>query len=454
MHCQMGIILYSAAKPGINSGYFPAVNVREELRMRCFRLSQKKSSDSTTVQSTELQHSSPGSFNTEMSLLSSILEHDATIPHDKIFSIYPLLQFWILDLPQINYDQPFEMLCEELTRCWFNSKKNLSIILLAARLPGRDARLPSWVPNWGNRQSALDYRLAIHKTEAGNFRGKSCKHNRASNGSLLDESYGKIIGELHLRGLSLGLILRVLVCDIPGHLSDIQYPEIWTVFRAWCCSVNDSSLYSTIRESLDALRSTIYASSSNHDYKHPVFRVIYGLLYDLMLYPDCQLLDSAQAKKAYELFLKAVGGDEPYMKALNEMSDFLSTFLTDNRASLCSSLIDNWSPDLDYRSDLDFKYSMSRAYDSIILTIIRLKLRFIDLQNHSLLITENCCGLSAYTAREGDEVFLLKGLDVPVVLRPNGENYSFVGPCSYIHGVMEGQRWPEDESELQDLVLV
>lgn len=46
-----------------------------------------------------------------------------------------------------------------------------------------------------------------------------------------------------------------------------------------------------------------------------------------------------------------------------------------------------------------------------------------SLQNHTLFFVDSCYGLAAYTAQEGDEVHQLKGLDVLVVLRPNGENY-------------------------------
>ncbi|TEY67420.1 hypothetical protein BOTCAL_0126g00110 [Botryotinia calthae] len=444
-------------KFGIYSGYYPAINVREELRlfvnsqgvkssfmMRCIRLLQKGSSNSTLPQSTEPQHSSPRSFNTEMILLSSALEHDATVPHDKIFSIYPLLQFCGMDLPQINYDQPFEMLCEKVTRCWFDSTRNLNIILLATRLPSNDSCMPSWVPDWRNRQSALEYRLKVDKTDVGNSRGVPRKNDRASNGSSLDESPKTITGELHLRGLSLGTISRVLFCDVPDDVS----ARAWNhgtlgVFRTWCCAVNDSSFYSTRQESQDALLLTMCAYF-DYDWKKPMFRVVFGLLYDLMFYPDCRLLDSAQAKKAYEKILEVerVSG-RLHFEAYEELVTFLSTFWIENR-----------SPDLGHLSDLHSEFSMGRVFKHIYSSLTALAYRIKRLRNHSLLITDSCYGLAPSTAREGDEVYLLKGLDIPVVLRPSGENYSFVGPCSYIHGVMEGQKWPEDESELQDIVLV
>ncbi|KAF7858758.1 uncharacterized protein EAF02_011082 [Botrytis sinoallii] len=406
----------------INTGCFPALAIREESRwmvnpqaVRSIRLFRYTS-----------HYPSPESLHVEINLLSSALEHDATIPYDKIFSIYPLLRLMNLELPQITYDKPFDMLCEELTRCWFYSKKNLSIILLAARLPNSDSRLPSWVPDWENRQSALDYRLAIHKREVDKTRGVPDEGGRASNGSLFEDPPEGTTGELHLQGLSLGLILRALACDIPNHLSFKQSVfKALRVFRTWYCAVEASSLYATHQESQSALHFTIHTS----------------VLIDK---EELYVLELSQAKKAHELFLEAEGGDELLcQKALSKIVTFLSTPSIDKKLSA-----------LDPLSSSNSKPSVALVHEDFYLGVMKLTAILIRIQNHSLLIIDNCCGLSAYTAQEGDEVFLLKGLDVPVVLRPNGENYSFVTPCSYIHGVMEGQKWPEDESELQDLVLV
>lgn len=46
-------------------------------------------------------------------------------------------------------------------------------------------------------------------------------------------------------------------------------------------------------------------------------------------------------------------------------------------------------------------------------------------------------------AREGDQVFILKGGRVPIVLREKGENWEVVGEA-YVHGIMEGELWDEE----------
>ncbi|KAI7265960.1 hypothetical protein KC345_g8326 [Hortaea werneckii] len=50
-------------------------------------------------------------------------------------------------------------------------------------------------------------------------------------------------------------------------------------------------------------------------------------------------------------------------------------------------------------------------------------------------------GLAPHDAREGDVVFVVRGIDVPLVLRTNGDDdasYELIGEC-YVHGVMEGE---------------
>jgi hypothetical protein len=52
-----------------------------------------------------------------------------------------------------------------------------------------------------------------------------------------------------------------------------------------------------------------------------------------------------------------------------------------------------------------------------------------------------------------DKIVLVAGSDLPVILRANGEHWNYVGPC-YHPGAMTGERWPEREAALVEMVLV
>lgn len=49
---------------------------------------------------------------------------------------------------------------------------------------------------------------------------------------------------------------------------------------------------------------------------------------------------------------------------------------------------------------------------------------------------------------EGDCITVLTGGRTPFLLRPVGGQYRLVGHC-YVHGIMDGEAFPVDESELE-----
>ncbi|KAF4616233.1 hypothetical protein G7Y89_g15171 [Cudoniella acicularis] len=53
-----------------------------------------------------------------------------------------------------------------------------------------------------------------------------------------------------------------------------------------------------------------------------------------------------------------------------------------------------------------------------------------------------------YTAEVGDCITILAGRDHPFVLRPTRDHYRLVGPC-YVHGIMNGEAFPDNLDELE-----
>jgi hypothetical protein len=52
-----------------------------------------------------------------------------------------------------------------------------------------------------------------------------------------------------------------------------------------------------------------------------------------------------------------------------------------------------------------------------------------------------------FVTKVGDFIAVLAGGRVPFVLRPIGDHYRLVGPC-YVHGIMNGEAFPENLDEL------
>ncbi|EJP69814.1 heterokaryon incompatibility protein [Beauveria bassiana ARSEF 2860] len=72
----------------------------------------------------------------------------------------------------------------------------------------------------------------------------------------------------------------------------------------------------------------------------------------------------------------------------------------------------------------------------------------VGARGRALLVTvHGALGLGPYTVREEDVVTILFGTQVPIVLRPAGATYTYVGDA-YIEGSMKGERMAEEFEEL------
>jgi len=61
-------------------------------------------------------------------------------------------------------------------------------------------------------------------------------------------------------------------------------------------------------------------------------------------------------------------------------------------------------------------------------------------------------GIGPYPLEENDEIWLLAGSQVPLILRKHAAEYLLVGEA-YVDGAMMGELWPTDESELKEVTL-
>ena len=67
---------------------------------------------------------------------------------------------------------------------------------------------------------------------------------------------------------------------------------------------------------------------------------------------------------------------------------------------------------------------------------------------------EGYIGLAPSRTRAGDVVCVIKGANVPFILRPRGENkYILVGEC-YFHGIMHGEVMLRKDLDIKEISLV
>jgi hypothetical protein len=53
----------------------------------------------------------------------------------------------------------------------------------------------------------------------------------------------------------------------------------------------------------------------------------------------------------------------------------------------------------------------------------------------------------------GDEIAIIRGLEMPLLLRPVENGYKLITHV-YVHGMMYGEMWPQDEGCLEDIILL
>ncbi|PQE08466.1 heterokaryon incompatibility protein [Rutstroemia sp. NJR-2017a BBW] len=337
--------------------------------------------------------------------LSLVVSQEATLTHDKVYGIYSFLRLVGLDLKEPNYQLPLNSVRPQ-TRV---STQNL----------------PSWVPDWTTNDPPpcdieLDCNGFQNFTDCRRAYGRPSAY-KASRGSRVDSHSPSQSGKLVVRSQHVGTISYArasrVIGDEKAHSDPSPFYYFLQAFREWIFKIDAMDFYSTGETPFQAASAT-FSWREENDSRPRNFEENFPYLYDLMLWPNCRVLDVEDIRSQY---------DGP----------------TD---------LSNDNPD--------------RVIDSA-------KRRAIQLSNRSNFIYVSPCfryvtrhanyaffildsgymGVAFHIIEENDRIFLLKGLHLPVVLRSRGDEWLFVAPC-YVHGVMNGEMWPDNEADLREIVLV
>jgi hypothetical protein len=83
----------------------------------------------------------------ELQILTQIRNMKATVPHDRLYSVFALFQTMGLSLPNPDYRKGITAVFEEATISYIRCRQNLDIITLTPP-PDEASGFPSWVPDW------------------------------------------------------------------------------------------------------------------------------------------------------------------------------------------------------------------------------------------------------------------------------------------------------------------
>jgi hypothetical protein len=331
-----------------------------------------------------------------------------------------------LNLPRPDYSKTEAEVFEETAREIIQKSKSLDILSQCIQIPAKNG-LPSWVPDWSTKLPP------VHMPWLRGNEFLLNKNYAASGNTNAVLGHGADPGRIKVPGVTIAQIESLAVSSVIGPYdanTNVDRPRYYDFAQAcqkWCQSMSQHHTYCDGRPAMKAARCTLLllegeeavcdSGPTNNLYKFHSF----SEWFDLLLYPNCKLLDPEVVK---------------------------------SRFSLSSDDMRRYYPDINPQLDPDMLLlclAISELYGSeneIAASLLRWA-------NHALMVLDTGhFARGFHICREGDMVALLAGCTFPVALRPDGNgNFRFVAPL-YVDGIMHGEAWPKYESEWKEIVLV
>ncbi|KAK8053113.1 hypothetical protein PG996_012414 [Apiospora saccharicola] len=339
-----------------------------------------------------------------LGFLKSIRNQESKVPHDKVYGVHSILKKMKIQLPDPDYSEPLESVVEDLTRACISS---LQLDVVTSGLPTTEpSGRPSWIANFlvpEPRRDFTRYTGAEFPDRSGAvkifrpFVGTAWYD--ASAGSTAYAAPENVPGRLQVRGKRMGLLTTVLACPSENESDTTEigaFRDFLHKCREWfySCSalLNGDILFKN---------SFLFENGDFHPWR------------DVILYPDC----SEEARQIIKEELTPLSAQTDPVTVIIDYLHFANKLPAQKNACHFQHWINvsaNWAF---VRTDSGH---FGRAYRT--------------------------CG-------EGDELWLLAGSRVPVILREVTDGYRYIAPA-YFYDMMKGQRWPGSEKELETLTLM
>lgn len=348
-------------------------------------------------------------------------------PKDKVFALYGLFNELGINFPKPDYSLPVEDIYREATVASIEYDKNI-YILYHVPSDQRCERLASWVPDWAEPGfEPHDSRYGVLRDRfAASGLGRHIWSFSEDRKALVVR--GKIVDTIIFKGDRL---------PSPGDFASLTRGEdfidtnqqeymqfvhdVSAVFRSWI-EISKWANYPTGEPSKDVLQRTLIAD-----------------------YPDA----NATAAEG---------------NAFNDWYENMSLDELDLVASGLRKLnLHNGIPQEPIRRTEYLRRFKDQISDQTIS-----HLAFATNKFFSLAVVWSALKCLFYTEREyfgtapdplpvsiqpDDKIVIVSGLEMPLVIRPVEGGYHLITHV-YLHGMMYGEMWPENEDELEDIVLL
>jgi hypothetical protein len=365
-----------------------------------------------------------------LQMLAKTSYAQATKPHDKVFSLLGLSYDWEDYLAEPNYKTPIDVLCRQMTRQLIYKEGNLDIILLGPKVR-RPSALPSWCPNYfdfatESPEEAIVKYLAGHmRYRSGRYcdRWNTTEESRHADRSalLIDSDRLTVIGRRLGRITALGCTLS----EDDRHLRQ-------TPLAAKPTDIPDMTIYSAITRLL-LTYSKLYESPPGY----LSFLAGWPARYLLATLPEWNPEDARMRRLADSVW-SWVANNKQLAVHGTTLGDRTRTAKS-NAFGLGLEVIHLLSSGLPQPVEIIFN----------IYEILAEGLRLMTIESGGYV------GLVHPRAALWDEVYLIEGCSLPVVLRRRRKDqrgYTIVGHA-YIEGVMNGELWKQTDDKHSRCIL-
>jgi hypothetical protein len=379
--------------------------------------------------------------------LSRVRHLQATNPKDKIYGLYAVFARLNILLPAPDYGKPLEKIYEEACVAIVLHSGSLRILDYAST-NARNPNLPSWVPDWQDQEVTLANPSGTSATDGSRISQTHLSTLSPANGQL--RVRGRIIGLITTRSKNHSTTTEFPSGSLPilkgekYHLVGNEVDSLRLLvhrirlFREWMRLVDEVPPPYSDEDSGDLFHKLITFNSlfsSDPAFSGPR---IFNAWTDILQYPETSY-DVSNGESMSAIWKSADKADARHWTTELSQCAVVAAALVTKSASIGGHV----PPEI--AELLDFTTHISGNIGDRTLILV-----------HDNLLDATLPGTAFHQAIVNDSVALLEGSDDPVVLRPMGDKWTFVGPA-FVVGLMDGEAWPDEDDiveGLQDFILI
>lgn len=348
-------------------------------------------------------------------------------PRDKVYGLYGIFKHMqIVALPEVDYSKPVQHIYTEITSTVIRFDRSLDIlyeVCLEPLIPG----LSSWVPDWSN---AAFIQPIPSSTVYASRRSEPVYSFKGS--------------KLLVSGILVDKLRKVATS------TSVCTPDFRHGYSYQIALGNASERLSAIIELIRTLQEWIRISRQFHTYptgELPQEAFYQTITQGRIIRPGYWSPINTALEKWISI-MTANFPDAPIniqtfhreVQVMGQYSELRDEFI---RVCGCGGDVEEWADELKIRL-------IVRAYSSETSTLQQ-EAALNTYQRTFLATKDGYMGIGPRWTQPGDSVALISGLNIPFIVRKEGQHYRLLGPV-YIHGIMRGERW--DNAQTETIALV